>query len=562
MTPLSRRAFLRAGATLAAGAALPGWPAGVLAARPPLDLLLVGGRVVDGTGTPAFRADVGVRAGRVVAVGALPDAAAAVTLAVAGHVIAPGFVDIHGHTDLGIFVDHHADSKIRQGVTTEVVGQDGSSVMPVSDSMRERRRDRYRERYGVEVDLADWEALFAALAATGHLANFATMVGSGTVRRVVVGEDDRAPTGEELAAMVRLVEEARDAGAVGLSSGLEYTPNAYAQPAELAALARPFADAGLPYASHLRNEADAVEEALAEGIGIARRAGVPFHASHLKAQGRRNWPRADALIEAIEAAAASAPSAGFDRYPYTAYSTGLASLFPAWAKDGGDEAFLERLADPAMEDELRAAVDEKIAMMGDWDAIQIASVEGEAPESVVGERLGTWSTAVGKDPYRATVEILLGSENRAAIVGHGMGEENTRRFVAHPLGAICSDASARRSVGPLSEGTPHPRAYGSFPRVLGRYVREEKALSLEEAVRKMSALPASIVGLGDRGTVVEGKAADLVVFDPDRVADTATFEDPHRYPEGIPHVVVNGSVVVRDGEPTGALPGSVVNPSG
>ncbi|MDX1660296.1 MAG: D-aminoacylase [Gemmatimonadota bacterium] len=562
MTPFSRRAFLRAGAGIAAGAALPGWPLAGLSARPPLDLLLRGGRVVDGTGRPAFRADVGVRDDRIVSVGSLPDAAAATVLDVTGHVVSPGFVDVHGHTDLGIFIDPHADSKVRQGVTTEVVGQDGSSVMPVTDAMRERRLERYRERYDVEIDPADWTELFAALAATGHLANFATMVGSGTVREVVVGETDRAPSDGELQRMVRLVEEARDAGVVGVSSGLEYTPNAYAETAELVALSGPFAGTGLPYASHLRDEADRVEEALAEGIEVARRAGVAFQASHLKAQGQRNWPKADRLLAAIERAAEDGPPARFDRYPYTAYSTGLSSLFPDRAKDGGTAAFLDRLRNPALESELRAAVEEKIAMMGEWDAIQIASVEGDAPESVVGRRLGSWSEETGRDPYEATVEILLASENHASIVGHGMSEENTRRFVVHPLGAICSDAGARRSVGPLSEGTPHPRAYGSFPRVLGRYVREEGALSLEEAVRKMSSLPATIVGLSNRGTVAEGKVADLVVFDPARVIDRATFTAPHRYPEGIPHVVVNGALAVRDGEPTGALAGRVVTPTG
>jgi len=249
------------------------------------------------------------------------------------------------------------------------------------------------------------------------------------------------------------------------------------------------------------------------------------------------------LIEIIETAAETHP-VRFDRYPYTAYSTGLASLFPAWAKDGGTEAFLARLGDPAQEDRLRAAVDEKIDMMGDWNAIQIASVEGEAPQDVVGRRLGSYA-----------------EENRTSIVGHGMGETNTARFLAHRLGAICSDASARRSEGPLSEGTPHPRAYGSFPRVLGKYVREDAILSLAEAVRKMTSLPAGILGLADRGTVQPGKAADLVVLDPETVADTATFEAPHSYPEGISHVAVNGRLAMRDGRPTGAMAGQVVTPA-
>ncbi|HET9582254.1 MAG TPA: D-aminoacylase [Gemmatimonadota bacterium] len=556
---IDRRRFLRLGAVAAGGAALGGWSPAGIRARPPLDLLLRGGRVVDGTGRAAFAADVAVRDGRIEAVGALPDAQAAIVLDVAGLAVVPGFIDIHGHTDLGIFVDPHADSKIRQGVTTEIVGQDGSSLLPASEEMRAERRRNTRERYGLEIDFASWDELFRLLSERGHLAHFATMVGSGTVREAVIGSDDRPPTSPELERMRAEVERAIDAGAVGISSGLEYTPNAFAREDELVALARPFAGTGLAYASHLRNEADRVEEAFAEGLAIARAAGVPFQASHLKAQGRRNWPKALALVEAIERAARDHP-VRFDRYPYTAYSTGLSSLFPAEAREGGTEKFLARLQDPAEATAIRTAVAEKIDMMGDWDAIQIAGVTGAADTAAVGRRLGEYAAAGGADPYDATVQLLVDSRNRVSIVGHGMSEENTRRFVAHPLGAICSDAGARRSTGPLSEGTPHPRAYGAFPRVFARYVREERALSLEEAVRKMTSLPASIAGLGDRGTVEPGRAADLVALDPGRVRDSATFEIPHAYPDGIPHVIVAGRLAVRDGSPTGALPGGVLTP--
>jgi N-acyl-D-amino-acid deacylase len=556
---LPRRGFLKAGGLLAVQTALGDWSDVAAFIRDPLDLLLVGGRVVDGTGGAALAADIGIRDGRIVAVESLAGAAARETLDVTGLVVAPGFIDIHAHTDLGIFADNLADSKIRQGVTTEVVGQDGSSVMPVTDRMREERRKSYRERYGVEVDPADWEELFAALAARGQLTNLVTMVGSGTVREVVVGEGDRAPTADELAAMVALVEEALVAGAAGVSSGLEYVPNAFAGANELAALARPAASAGLPYATHMRNEADTVEEALAEALAVAEAAGTPLQVSHLKAQGQRNWHKAAGLLATIEREAAERP-VRFDRYPYTAYSTGLSSLFPAWARDGGTDAFLARLADAAEEARLRAAVDEKIAMMGEWDAIQIVDVGADGPKDAVGRRLGSYAEEKGADPYAVTVEILTASENRAGIVGHGMSEENTRRFLSHPLGAICSDAGARRSVGPLSEGSPHPRAYGSYPRMLGKYVREEQAMSLEEAVRKMTSLPAEILHLADRGTVAVGKVADLAVFDPATVADTATFEAPHSYPVGIPHVIVGGRLAVRDGAITGELPGRVLAP--
>jgi N-acyl-D-amino-acid deacylase len=556
--PVPRRRFLQASGAFALQAALGDWPDLRSIARPPLDLLLIGGRVVDGTGSAPFRADLGIRDGRIVAVEALADATAVETLDVSGLFVAPGFIDIHAHTDLGMFVDNLADSKVRQGVTTEVAGQDGSSVMPVDDRIRADRRESYQERYGIEVDVGDWEELFAALAARGHLTNLVTMVGSGTVRAVVVGEDDRPPTDEELRAMIARVEKGLAAGAAGVSSGLEYVPNAFATTEELVALARPAASAGLPYATHMRNEADAVEEALAEALAVAAGSGAPLQVSHLKAQGQRNWPKADRLLATIEAAAADG-RVRFDRYPYTAYSTGLSSLFPAWAKDGGTEAFLARLADAAEDARLRAAVDEKIAMMGDWDTIQIVDVGSDGPRDAIGRRIGSYAEERGANPYAVTVEILTASRNRAGIVGHGMSEENTRRILSHPLGAICSDAGARRSTGPLSEGSPHPRAYGTYPRVLGKYVREERAMSLEEAVRKMSGLPAEILHLTDRGRIAVGKAADLAVFDPTTVADTATFEAPHAYPIGVPHVIVGGQLAVKNGALTGSLPGKILS---
>ncbi|MFN2420351.1 MAG: amidohydrolase family protein [Gemmatimonadota bacterium] len=559
--PIPRRRFLQAAGAAAAGLALrSGRPA---LARPPLDLLVRGGVVLDGTGRPRYPADVGVRDGRIVEVGALEGAEAVAVLEVAGLVVAPGFIDIHGHTDLGIFVDNRADSKVRQGVTTEVVGQDGSSVLPVNDRMRDARRREYLERHGLELDFATWDDLSRALAARGVLTNWVSMIGSGTVREVVIGYVDRQATEAELARMVALVEEARAGGAAGISSGLEYTPNAFADDPELVALTRPFAELALPYATHLRNEADQIQEAIAEAIEVAQRAGTPLHVSHIKAQGRRNWGESEEILATIERAASatssgSAPLIRFDAYPYTAYSTGLASLFPASVREGGTEAFLGRLADPAESTRIRQAVDEKIEMMGDWDTIQIATVSGDAPKDAAGRRLGSYAEEIGRDPYDVTVELLTKSRNQVQMVGHGMSEDDVKRFVAHPLGAYCSDASARSTTGPFSEGVPHPRAYGAFPRIFGKYVREERALTLEEAVRKASALPAEILHFADRGTIERGKAADLVVFDPATVADTATFEAPHSYPVGLPHVIVNRVLAIRDGEPTGALAGRVL----
>ncbi len=520
------------------------------------DLVIRGGVVVDGTGAPRRRSDVAVSGDRIAAVGRVADAGA-VEIDAADMVVAPGFVDVHSHADLSLLVEPAAESRVRQGVALEVVGQDGSSIGPWSDGAFESTRDRYRRRYGVEIDFRDVGGFLDRIDRERPAVSVASMVGHGTVRGLVVGSEDRPPTDAESARMRALVRDALAQGAVGLSTGLEYTPGSFATTAELVAVAGALEGTPYPYASHLRNEDDRLLDALEEALHVGAMAGVPVQVSHLKAQGRRNHWKAGAALGMIEAARAAGLDVHFDRYPYVAYATGLANLFPASARAGGTAAFLERLRDPGTAEALERACRDKIALLGSWDAVRITGVGG-ASAAARGRRLGTLARETGADPYALAVRLLEESGGSAGMIGYGMSEENTTAMLAHPLGMVCSDGGAYAPYGPLSESSPHPRGYGSFPRVLGRYVREERAMTLEVAVRKMTGLPAEKLGLVDRGRLVVGACADVVVFDPDRIDDRATFEDPHRYPTGVRHVVVSGVHTIRDGEPSGRRGGRAV----
>jgi N-acyl-D-amino-acid deacylase len=462
-----------------------------------------------------------------------------------GRAVAPGFVDVHSHADGTMFADPNLESVIRQGVTTVVVGADGGSPAP-----------RAGEGGGAPSTLADW---FARVERLPPAANVACMVGLGTVRGAVVGADDRPATDAELRRMVAHVERALADGACGASSGLEYTPGAFASRDELIALCRPLAGRGLAYATHMRNEDDRLLDAIAESIAVAEGAGCALQISHLKTQGPRNWGRLDDAFALIEGAAARGLDVAFDRYPYVAYQTGLTSLFPVWSRDGGTRAFLARLDAPDTAARIRTETLAKVDLIGGWDNVQITSVSHDADRAAEGKRLGAHAASLGAEPYGTAVALLRRSGGSVGMVGFAMSEENLERVLAHPRGMVCSDGGAAALAGPARRGVPHPRSLGTFPRVLARYVRERKALTLEQAVHRMSGLPASRARLADRGVLRAGAWGDAVVFDPATVADRATFEDPYRYPVGIDAVVVNGRVALRDGE-RGARAGRIARP--
>jgi len=529
----SRRDFLAAALAV---------PAIRLPHRRAYDLILRGGTVFDGSGAPGKLADVAVSGGRIALIAPKIRDAAREEIAVAGLAVAPGFLDIHSHADGSLFEDPRAESVLRQGVTTIVVGQDGSSRVP--------------GRAGE----TSFDAMFQRIAALPSAVNVATMVGLGTVRRVVVGLDNRPATPAELERMTALVEAALASGACGASTGLEYTPGAFASQEELIALCRPLAARRLPYATHMRNEDDQLLEAIDEAIAIARGAGCPLQLSHLKTGGPRNWHKIDKVFARIEAVRREGLDLTFDRYPYIAWATGLTTRFPVWARDGGTEAFLKRLTDSASAAKVREETEADVVQVGGWDKILLTDVDADADKAAVGQRLDAWAKSRGEEPYGAAVGLLQRNGGSIGTVVFAMSEANCERFLAHPQAMVCSDGGGYALDGPARSGHPHPRGLGTFPRVLGHYVRERKVLTLAQAIHKMTGKSAARLRLADRGRIAVGAAADLVAFDPATVADRATFEQPFQYPAGIPHVVVNGVIALRDGERVGRGAGRGLKP--
>jgi N-acyl-D-amino-acid deacylase len=511
------------------------------------DVVIRGGQVLDGSGRPAIESDIGIRGGTITAITPRLSGRGTEEIDARGLVVAPGFVDLHSHGDGTLREDPRVESLVRQGITTVVVGQDGSS-------RSEARGQSSANSVGA------FAAMLAATEAVGPAVNVTSMIGLGSVRSRVVGANDRPATPDELRVMISMVESAVMDGACGASSGLEYTPGAFASTEELIALCKPLAARRLPYATHMRNEDDRLLDSIDESIAVARGAGCPLQISHLKTQGPRNWSKLDTVFERVESAARAGQDVAFDRYPYIAYATGLTNLFPVWSRDGGTDAFLARLADPAVSPRVKAETLAKVDLIGGWENVHISAVRAPEDKAAEGKRLGAYAKSISADPYELTVAMLSRNRGSIGMVGFAMSEENLDRILAHPRGMVASDGGSFAIEGPTRSGSPHPRGLGTFPRVLGRYVRERKTLTLAQAVNKMSALPASRIRLADRGRLSVDLAADVVVFDASTVADRATFEQPFAYPEGIRAVLVNGAVALRDGQRGPRLTGRVLRP--
>ncbi|MEW6320968.1 MAG: D-aminoacylase [Acidobacteriota bacterium] len=528
-------------------------------AREPFDLLVVNARIVDGSGGEPRSGSVAVRGGAIVGVGEVSGPAARVIDA-KGRVVAPGFIDLHSHSDIPLVTDGHAQSKIRQGVTTEVIGESGS-VAP-------------RREASEASPWTDFAGYFGLLERQGISVNLLSYVGLGTVRELVVGEENRPATEAELASMRQLVETALAQGAFGVSTGLLYPPNAYAPLDELVALTAVAGAWGGLHASHLRYDGAKLREGIEEILTIGERAKTPVHIFHIKVTGARNFGRMSEVVELVAAARARGLRVTADQYPYVASSTSLTATIPDWAEEGGTERLIARLRDPATRARIRREMEDpdpawenRYQSAGTWDNIQLAAIgrtRGRADAApspnrrYEGMRIGEAARAAGKDPFDFVFDLLIEERGSVGCVYFIMSEDDLKLALRQPWVGIGSDGSALATEGPLRSGVPHPRSFGTFPRVLGRYVREEKVLTLEEAVRRMSSLPAATLGLSDRGLIETGRAADLVIFDPETVADRATFEDPFQYPVGIDTVVVNGQVVLDEGTHTGARPGRVL----
>lgn len=535
----TRRDFLTAGS----GAALASFAAPWMQVRADHDLIIRGGTVFDGTGSEGRVLDVAIAGDRIISLAPRIDAKGREEIDARGLAVAPGFVDIHSHGDGNTLEDPRVESVVRQGITTMVVGADGAS-----------RADGSADK--------SFASMLAAIDKLKPGPNVASMLGLGTVRETVIGDIDRPATADELKRMIAMVDSALNDGACGASSGLEYTPGAFASRDELTALSRPLAGRRLPYATHMRNEDDRLVEAIEESIAVARGAGCALQISHLKTQGPRNWAKLQQIFVLIEAARAARTDVMFDRYPYVAYATGLTNLFPVWSRDGGIDRFLARVNDPATAGKIRQETLAKVELIGGWDNVQLSGVKAVEDRDAEGKRLGAYSSAHGMDPYEAATGLLMRSKGDVGMLGYAMSEENLEKILAHPLGMVCSDGGGFAIDGPTRRGSPHPRGAGSFPRVLARYVRERKAMTLPQAIRKMTSLPASRVRLADRGRIALGMAADIVIFNPSTVADRATFDAPFQYPTGINVVVVNGVVALRDGQRASAGSGRALRASG
>jgi N-acyl-D-amino-acid deacylase len=523
------------------------------------ELIFLGGTVVDGSGRPAFEADVAVKDGRIAALGRFDDAEAVERIDLTGLAICPGFIDIHSHSDTPLLVDPRGLSKIHQGVTTEVTGNCGSSPAPLTDETASEVIKLQGHRGKAVAALPwDWRTFGSYLDRLGQGGlglNVIPLVGHTTLRAVGMGFEHRPPTDAELARMVALLSEALEAGAWGISSGLIYPPSCFAETEELAALAAVAAERGGFYFSHIRGEGISLLRAVAEAIEIGERSGAAVQIAHHKASGEPYWGRVRDSLQLIDWAVERGQDVAFDVYPYTAGSTSLTSMIPPWAHEGGRERLLERLDDPEIRARLTA---EGPSLSRQYDQTFVATVQSDANRWAEGLSLAEIAEQRGVEPADVLYDLLLEERGNVSAIFFMMDEADVRRVLSHPRAMIGSDGRVVAPEGPLSEGKPHPRYYGCFPRVLGHYARDEGLFSQEQAVYKMTGRPTERLGLLSKGRVAPGFDADLVVYDPATVADRATFKDPHQYPTGIPHVLVAGQFVVRDGQSTGALPGRVL----
>ncbi|MDB4948189.1 MAG: N-acyl-D-aspartate/D-glutamate deacylase [Gemmatimonadetes bacterium] len=550
--PLSAPAATVAVSGRAASSASPGAP---VVSAAPYDLLIRGGRIVDGTGSPWVRGDVLVSGGRIAAVGRFAGAQARDTIDASGLVVAPGFIDMLGHSEYPLLRDGRAVSKITQGITSEITGE-VTSVVPVN---ARTLHELGAERAGF-VDWTDLDGYFRSLERRGTAINLGTFVTVGSVRRYVMGDADRDPTADELEQEKARVADAMRQGAMGLSTGLAYAPASFAKTDELVALARVAARYGGGYASHIRSEGDHLLDAIGEAVAVGERAGTWVEIHHLKASGQRNWGRMRDAVAAIEAARARGVDVSADQYPYAASGTDLDAVLPPWTHAGGTDSLLARLRDPAARARIRAELtaggnDLAIgASAGGPHGVMISDVHADSLRRWQGMRLDEVPAARGQPVADALMDLLLADNDATGATYFSMSEADVELGMRQPWVSVGIDAGARAADSTVTE-KPHPRAYGSFPRILCRYVRRRGVLTLEDAVRKFTALPAQRVGLDDRGVLKAGMWADITLFDPATVCDRATFDDPVQTSVGIRHVIVNGVPVLRNGTPTGALPG-------
>jgi N-acyl-D-amino-acid deacylase len=529
-----------------------------------LDLKIEGAQLIDGTGRPGNRTDVGIKDDKIAAIGDLHREPAGRNLHASGKVVAPGFIDMHSHSDWRLWDNRRAESKVRQGVTTEVVGNCGFSPAPVSTEFLDDLRG-FALHVPASMDFR-WRSVGEYLKAfdtSGTALNVIQLIGHGTLRIAAMGFARREPTATELRRMQRYIADGIEDGAWGLSTGLIYAPGSYATTDEIVTLAATASRHRGFYASHIRGEGATLLDAIREAIHVGREGDLPVQISHVKAAGRPNWGKVAEALQLIDEARAEGLDVMADVYPYTASSTTLRTLLPDWALEGGIDAMLKRLADPQERERIRRDIESPEVGQGlldriGWENVMVASCGRR--KDAEGKRISEIAASRGIDPLDASIELIVAEGGKGHMILFQLDERDLRRALTHPAVMIGSDGSALAPYGELAVGKPHPRSYGTFPRVLGEYAREQRVLSLPQAIHKMTQLPARRLGLKDRGVVTVGARADLVVFDARKVADRATYQEPHQYPSGIEHVLVNGRFVIKDGQHTGSLPGRLLTP--
>jgi N-acyl-D-amino-acid deacylase len=537
------------------------------ASNPAFDIVITDGHIIDGTGSPWYSGDIGIRGGKIAAIGNLAGAQRARTIDAHGLVVAPGFIDMLGQSELTILVDPRLPSKIYQGITTEITGE-GDSVAPLNDAIIKADRLRY-DHYHITPDWRTFQQYFDRLEKQGMGINLASYVGATQVRRMILGDGDTQPTPAQLEQMRELVRQAMREGTVGVSTSLQYAPAPYAKTEELIALASEAAKFGGVYATHMRNESNSVLAAIDEALRIGREGHIPVEIWHLKVGGKANWGRMPEVVEKINAARAQGIDVTADTYAYTAWFNDFSAFIPAWAHDGGNARLIERLKDPAMRARIRK---DMMTPSNDWDNewqeisgpqdILIGVVKNPQLLPLQGKRLSEIAKLQNKDPLDALFDLLIEDNASTEVAVFGMSEPDVVLALQQPWVALDNDSSGASPEGILGQEHPHPRAYGTFPRILRKYVREGKKLTLQDAIRKFSALPAQRMRLTDRGVLKEGMWADVVVFDPATVRDLATFENPNQLSQGMEYVLVNGLAVIDQGKQTGALPGKVLRGTG
>ncbi len=537
------------------------------AQTPQYDVLIRNGTVVDGSGRKGYRADVAIKGQRIARIGNLKNATAKTTIDATGKIVSPGFIDMLGQSETYLLIDPRAMSKVMMGITTEITGE-GESIAPINERQIKEQED-FLKRFNLSIDWRTLDQYFKRLETQGTGVNLGTFVGATQIREYVLGYDNRQPTTEELETMKKLVADAMKDGALGLSTSLQYIPARFAKTDEIVELAKVARQYGGIYATHQRSEANGLDASLQEVFDIAKRAKIPVEIWHLKTAYKKKWGRMPEVLKKIEQARAQGLDITADIYPYIAGSTSLSASLPPWAQEGGTEKMLARLRDPATRERLKKEISED---QKDWENIYLGSggpsgvligaVVNRELESMQGKRVSEIAAEQNKDPLDAMFDLILADKAQTGAIYFMMSEADMNAAMRAPFVTFCTDSGSRATDGPLSGSKSHPRGWGSYPRILGMYVREQKLLSLETAIHKMTGGPAARVGLKDRGLLRDGMFADVVVFDPLKVIDRATFESPNQYPVGIEYVLVNGQVSVDKGQRTSALAGQVLRGPG